>query len=209
MKDKITNVIKFYVLCNKLKDVVRTGWKNWDVGRERIESVAEHIYGVQMLAISMYKEFEYDLDIQKVIYMLAVHELEEIIIGDLTKFDISCEEKRERGKEAVSEILVNLSNSFDIKLLIEEFENRETNEALFAYYCDKLECDIQAKLYDEAGCVDVKMQLDNKILSRERVERLLNSGKTWSESWIDSDREIYLDNNFLSVLDYVKENDIS
>ena len=29
-------VIKYYVLCNKLKDVIRTGWKNWNIKRERI-----------------------------------------------------------------------------------------------------------------------------------------------------------------------------
>lgn len=40
---KAENVVRYYVLCNKLKDVIRTGWKNWNVKRERLESVAEHI----------------------------------------------------------------------------------------------------------------------------------------------------------------------
>ena len=83
------NVLKYYVLCNKLKDVIRTGWKDWHVERTRVESVAEHIYGVQMLALAMHSEYKYDIDISKVIFMLAVHELEEIIIGDLTLFQIS------------------------------------------------------------------------------------------------------------------------
>ena len=42
------NVVNYYVLCNKLKNVIRTGWVDWNVKRERIESVAEHIYGVLM-----------------------------------------------------------------------------------------------------------------------------------------------------------------
>ena len=46
-------VLGYYVLCNKLKDLIRTGWKNWNVDRDRIESVAEHIYGTQQLAIAM------------------------------------------------------------------------------------------------------------------------------------------------------------
>ena len=79
---KEENVIRYYVLCNKLKNVIRTGWKDWHVDRERIESVAEHIFGVQMLAIAMNSEYEYNVDISKVIMMLAVHELEEILIGD-------------------------------------------------------------------------------------------------------------------------------
>jgi len=81
---KAENVIKYYVLCNKLKDIVRTGWKDWKVKRDRVESIAKHIYGAQMLAIAKKSEYEYDVDITKVIYMLAIHELEEAIIGDLT-----------------------------------------------------------------------------------------------------------------------------
>jgi 5'-deoxynucleotidase YfbR-like HD superfamily hydrolase len=50
---KESNVINYYVLCNKLTNVIRTGWKDWNVNRSRLESVAEHIYGVQMLAIAM------------------------------------------------------------------------------------------------------------------------------------------------------------
>ena len=97
---KEENVIKYYVMCNKLKNVIRTGWKNWNVERERVESVAEHIFGVQMLAIAMKSEYEYDIDIMKVVFMLAVHELGEIVIGDLTMFEISKEEKAKREKEA-------------------------------------------------------------------------------------------------------------
>ena len=79
------NVINYYALCNKLKDVVRTGWLNWKVQRNRVESIAEHIFGVQMLAIAMKSEYQYEIDIMKVIFMLAIHELGETIIGDLTQ----------------------------------------------------------------------------------------------------------------------------
>ena len=57
---KEQKVINYYVLCNKLKNVIRTGQKNWNVKKERIESVAKHIYGVQMLAIAMKSEYQYD-----------------------------------------------------------------------------------------------------------------------------------------------------
>lgn len=206
--NRCENVLKFYVLCNKLKDVVRTGWKVWEVEKERVESVAEHIYGVQMLAIAMYKEFNYDLDLEKVLYMLAVHELEEIVIGDLTRFDISSSEKREKGKKAVSEVLSNLVNSSDIENLIEEFECRETKEALFAYHCDKMECDIQAKLYDEKNCVDYEKQLNNPILGDERLLKIFTLEKSWSGAWLESDRSLYKDNNFIELLEYLKENSI-
>ena len=114
---KEENVIKFYVLCNKLKNVVRTGWKDWNVKRDRIESVAEHIYSTQMLALAIYKEYKYDIDIEKVIMMIAIHELGEIVIGDLTQFQISREEKKLLEKDAVHKILSGLLNSSDIESL--------------------------------------------------------------------------------------------
>lgn len=207
--NRVRNVLGFYVLCNRLKDVVRTGWKAWNVERERLESVAEHIYSTQMLAIAMHKEFDYDLDLEKIIYMLAVHELEEIVIGDLTLFDITPEEKEKRGREAVKEVLCNLSNSLDVEALTVEFSEKNTPEALFAYYCDKLDCDIQAKLYDEEKCVDFNNQENNPYISIDRVAKLIKENKTWSEAWIETDRKIYSkDDNFLSVLDYIKSNNL-
>ena len=204
------NVIKYYVLCSKLKDVIRTGWLNWKVKRERLESVAEHIYGVQMLAIAMKSEFQYDVDIMKVILMLAVHELEEIIIGDLTQFQITKEEKQKIGHQAVSKILDGLIDKDKILSLIMEFDERKTKEALFAYYCDKLECDLQCKLYDEEGCVDLNKQEGNDTFNDERVQELLKSGKSWSEMWLLFGQQTYnYDTNFKRVSDYAKNNNIS
>lgn len=202
-------VVRYYVLCNKLKRVIRTGWKDWRVESDRLESVAEHIYGVQMLAIAMYSEYQYDVDIMKVIMMLAVHELEEIKIGDLTQFQISKEEKKRIGHEAVLEILGDLTNGEQIKKLIWEFDERKTKDALFAHYCDKLECDIQCKLYDEDGCVDLSKQDGNETFKDPRVQKLLDKGESWSEMWLDFGQATYnYDDNFLEVSNYVKKNKI-
>lgn len=136
--NKEERVLNYYVLCNNLKDVIRTGWKNWNVKRDRLESVAEHVYGVQMLAIAMKSEYSYDIDIMKVILMLAVHELGETVIGDLTQFDISKEEKEIIEHEAVSKILSEIPDGKEIENLFLEFDSHSTKEAMFAYMCDKL-----------------------------------------------------------------------
>ena len=207
--EKAESVIKYYVLCNKLKNVIRTGWKDWNVKKERLESVAEHIYGVQMLAIAMKSEYQYDIDIQKVILMLAIHELEEIYIGDLTLFQISKEEKEKLGHTAIIKVLDGLLDKDKIIDLILEFDERKTKEALFAYQCDKLECDIQSKLYDEEGCVDLNNQSGNKSYENDSVQKLLQEGKSWSEMWILFGQERYnYDENFTSVSNYVKNNHI-
>ena len=207
---KEENVVNYYVLCNKLKNVIRTGWINWKVKRERIESIAEHIFGVQMLAIAMKSEYQYDIDIMKVIYMLAIHELGETIIGDLTQFQISKEEKEKIEHEAVHNILSSLLDGKQIEQLFLEFDAHETKEAMFAYQCDKLECDIQSKLYDQEGCVDLEHQEGNETANNEIVKKLLENGQSWSDMWLEFGQRKYpYDQNFMSVSRYVKDNKIS
>lgn len=202
------NVIEYYVLCNKLKNVIRTGWQDWNISSERLESVAEHVYGVLMLAIAMYSEFDYKIDLTKVLYMLSVHELEEIIIGDLTMFQVDREEKKKMGHEAVCKILKNLKKKDEIMNLILEFDERVTPEAKFSYQCDKLECDLQARLYDLTGCASLSYN-DNEILSDPKVHDLVNKGYSFSEMWLHFGQQTYpYDENFLKVSNYALEHDI-
>ena len=204
------NVIRYYVLCNELKNIIRTGWKDWHVERERVESVAEHIFSTQMLAIAMHSEYQYNIDIFKVIFMLAIHELEEIYIGDLTQFQITSTAKAQIGHAAIAKVLSGLLNKEDIINLILEFDERKTPEAIFAYQCDKLECDLQAKLYDEERCVDLNNQDNNRTLSNPRVVELLYQEGTWSGMWLAFGQEKYnYDSNFYNVSNYAKNNRIS
>ena len=200
---KEENVIRYYVLCNKLKSVIRTGWKDWHVNAERIESVAEHIYGVQMLAIAIQSEYQYNIDLNKVIMMLAVHELEEILIGDLTQFQISKAEKIIIGHKAVEDVLGDLLYKDEIKNLILEFDERKYSEALFAHYCDKLECDLQSRIYDEKGYVDLKNQEGNETYNDPTVQKYIKSNMSWSEMWLKYGQEKYnYDENFKKISDY-------
>lgn len=207
---KEQNVINYYVLCNKLKNTIRSGWKDWNVKRERLESVAEHIYGVQMLAIAMKSEYQYDIDIKKVIVMLAIHELGETVIGDLTQFEISKEEKKKLEHEAVHKILENLIDGTQIEELFNEYDDHNTQEALFAYQCDKLECDLQCKLYDEENCVDLNCQENNISINDPKVQEYMRSGQPWSTMWLKFGQERYpYDDNFKAVSNYAMQNKIN
>lgn len=208
--NKEQKVVNYYVLCNKLKDTIRTGWKDWNVQKDRIESVAEHIYGVQMLAIAMKLEYEYDVDLEKVILMIAIHELGETIIGDLTRFQISREEKKKIEHEAIHKILNDLYDGEEIEKLFLEFDEHQSKESLFAFQCDKLECDLQCKIYDEEGLVDLNNQKNNNSAENEEVKELLESGKSWSEMWLEFGQHNYnYDENFKAVSDYAKNNKIN
>lgn len=207
---KEENVLNYYVICNKLKNIIRTGWKKWNVQRERIESVAEHVYGVQMLAIAMKSEYKYDIDIMKVILMLSIHELGETIIGDLTLFQIDKKEKEKIEHAAVHNILSSLLDGEQIEKLFIEFDEQKTKEAIFAYQCDKLECDLQCKLYDEESCVDLTKQPENDVINNEKIKDLLECNKSWSRMWLKFGQQIYpYDNNFMAVSNYALNNSIA
>ncbi len=204
------NVIEYYIMCNKLKNLVRSGWQDLGVSAERVESVAEHIFGVQMLAIAMYSEFGYKINLEKVLFMLAVHELEEILIGDLTPFESAYKDKEKLGHEAIRNVLKNLKYGKNIEKIILEFDAKQTQEALFANQCDKLEADIQCKLYDENNCMDIALQQKNPAVCDEEVKTLLKENKSLSKAWIEYwQAHQKFDDNFMKVINYIKTNKIS
>ena len=209
MNNKIKNIMSFYTLCSKLKDTIRKGPLTWNANRERIESVAEHIYGVQMLAISIYYQFGYKLDLNKVIYMLAIHELEEIEIGDLAFYETTKEDKLEKGKNATDLILKDLIGKEEISNLLDEYNERKTEEAIFAYHCDKLECDVQMKIYDQEGCFDLNNQPNNPIIDLPSVKKVLDSENSISNAWIEFDRSKFEDDPiFIEIINWLKDNNI-
>ena len=137
-KSKMENAMRFYLLATKLKYKIRSGWDktHWNVTSKRLESVAEHSFGTCILAIALDSEFEYDIDLNKVIKMLVLHELGEVIIGDITPFDnVTLKEKEEIGKKAVADIVSCLEKKENYINLTNEFNARETKEAMFAHIC--------------------------------------------------------------------------
>lgn len=211
MEERLKSTMRFYLLATQLKYKVRSGWNetHWNVSKERLESVAEHIYGTCILALSIDSEFETHLDIDKVVKMLVLHELGEVVIGDITPFDnISPEEKMKNEHEAIKKVLGDLIKKEDYFALLMEFDERKTREAVFAYHCDKLDADIQAKIYQDMGCQNpLDKQENNVVFKSKRVQQMVQNGaKTAFDIWYEWDKSLYADDeNFADLLDYVKE----
>lgn len=184
-------ILKFYFLSNKLKNTLRTGWKYWAVEGVRVESIAEHVFGTLMLAVSIYshtKEYE-DVDIEKVALILALHETEEILIGDITMFDYEkVATKKEEGRKAVVELFKDSESDKFLKL-IEEFEAGETKEAKFAFMCDKLEADLQAYIYRDNFNLS---KVNPTCLKDERIKEMIKKGLDRPDKFfLDSDKGKY------------------
>ena len=210
MEERLKNTMRFYLLATQLKYKIRSGWDkmHWNVSKERIESIAEHVYGTCILALSIDSEFETNLDIGKVIKMLVLHELGEVVIGDITPFDnVTPEEKMEKEHAAIKEVLGDLIKKEEYFALLLEFDERKTKESIFAYHCDKLDADIQAKVYQDMGCQKpLDKQKGNIVFNSKRVQQMVQNGaKSAFDIWYEWDKSLYSDDKtFSALLDYLR-----
>ena len=211
MQERLESTMRFYLLATQLKYKIRSGWdeKHWNVSKERLESIAEHVYGTCILALSIDSEFKTHLDIDKVVKMLVLHELGEVVIGDITPFDnVTPEEKMKTEHEAIKEVLGNLIKKDEYFALLLEFDERKTKEAIFAYHCDKLEADIQAKVYQDMGCQKpLDKQENNIVFNSKKVRQMVQDGaKTAFDIWYEWDKSLYEDDEkFAALLNYIKK----
>ena len=205
---KLENVLNFYYETAKLKEVERSGWNTWNISRnKRVESIPEHVYGAQQLAFAIYSEFDIDIDLFKVNSMLAYHETEEIDIGDLHPFSgVSASEKAKLGKQAVDKIVSKMKKKNFITSLIDEFNERKTPEAKFAYLCDKMEADLMSKKYQDEGRFSFD-KISCRILDDKRVQAIMSNGaNTVADVFIEYDVPKYTESEIFSeLIQFLKE----
>ncbi len=212
-ENKINNALRFYFLATRLKDKIRSGWdyNHWNIKADRLESVAEHVYGTCILAIAIDSEFDFDINIEKVIKMLVVHEVGEVLIGDITPFDnVTPEKKEEIEHQAVCKMFNGLIKKEELIDLVFEFDEKKTKEAQFAFYCDKLEADLQSKSYFDRGYHhDLNDQDNNVVVKNDKVVKMIENGaKDAYDIWYLWDKPVYKDSEvFTKILEYVKNND--
>ena len=102
----LNNAFAFYYKASELKDILRSGAIQWNVKKDRMESVAEHIYGCLILAIALKSELNIEVDLGKTLEMITIHELEELVIGDITPLDnVNKSDLEQKAKNAVEEIV--------------------------------------------------------------------------------------------------------
>lgn len=212
---KIDTVMRFYLLATKLKYKIRSGWnsEHWNIDSDRLESIAEHVYGCLILALGIFSEYRYRIDINKVMTMLVLHEIGEVFIPDITPFmGISLEEKMAIEHKAMSKVLDGLLKKDEYLNLLYEFDEGKTAEARFAYMIDKIEADIQSKLYQDMGCHHSLSEQENNITFRsDKVQKMVEDGAEEPfDIWYLYDKDKYDgEPTFSKILKYVKDNDLN
>lgn len=142
---------EFYRIYIELEQVKRAGWVIRNVPAERLESVADHTLQVVMLAATFCHEFDLKFDMSKVLQMSFIHDLGEVIIGDVPEIDKNYASKKEKEKSAVTKLLSPLSkdvSSFYLSLWT-EMDEKQTPIAKFVHQVDKIDAVMKAKIYSE------------------------------------------------------------
>jgi putative hydrolase of HD superfamily len=149
-------LLEAYFEINHLKQLYRQGWLRRGVPPERCESVAEHVFGMAMLAWWLVDAYFPDLNRDKVIRMVLVHEIGEVYTGDLTPADnIPRGEKHRLERKALEQVVGKLPRANEYINLWEEFEHNETPEARLVRQVDRLEMAFQASIYERQDLGDM------------------------------------------------------
>ncbi len=128
-------VVDFFLELDKLKRVTR---KTRPVGLDRYENSAEHSWQIAMLAMSLAPHAGV-LDLDRVVFLLLVHDVGEIDTGDTFFFSDSHSAQKRDERAAVERIFGMLPSPERERFLSlwSEFEANETPEARFANAIDR------------------------------------------------------------------------
>ena len=145
--------INFIKIVGKTKKIRRTGWKR----KAKIkfgETIAEHMYGVAML--SMIISDNRNLNTEKVLRMSLLHDLVEVITGDLTPTErakIGVKKSIIRERNALEKILDNFPQIIRNNYIgiWNEIQCKDSEESKLVNSMDKFEMAIQAIEYIEKG----------------------------------------------------------
>lgn len=201
MDNKAKRIIDFYLYVNKLKYKIRTGFVEIGITKERLESVAEHIYGCLMLSIAVDSEYNLNIDMYKVLKMLTIHELDEVLKPDFTlRSGITKEEKIKIGVESVDIVASTLSSRDELISLVNEFNEGKTKEAKFCYLIDKMECDMQAKVYDLDGNFLIEKAKEDLVYYGSSAKKIEKNAKIASDYWILYDKPKFKNDKIFKLL---------
>jgi putative hydrolase of HD superfamily len=142
-------LIEAFFELNHLKQLFRQGWLRRGISEARCESVAEHVFSMVVLGWWLVDEAFPELNRERVLRMVLVHELGEIYTGDIVPADgVAPEEKHRLEREALLRVVRKLARGAEYAALWEEFEQGQTAEARFVRQLDRLEMGFQAAVYE-------------------------------------------------------------
>jgi len=140
--NELRSLFTFFKDIEPLKDTLRTGIPQ----QGRTESVAEHSWSLATMAIILCPKYFPQLDFKKVLTMCLIHDLGEIINGDIpAPLQANLPDKNKQEREDFKSVVSSLPDSVSQELLLfwDEYESASSPEARLVKALDKIETIIQ------------------------------------------------------------------
>ncbi|CAM2951677.1 HD domain-containing protein [Moritella viscosa] len=135
--ENIERVLNFIVEIEKFKDVLR---KTRPVGLDRYENSAEHSWHVCISALMLKDYADDEINIDRVIKMLLLHDLGEIDAGDTIVYAAETVENKAKEASGINRLLNILppEQAKDYIELWHEFELGVTADSVYAKAIDRI-----------------------------------------------------------------------
>lgn len=137
-EDRLKQQLQFIFEIDKVKDILRKS-KLFD--GSRFENDAEHSWTICIMANLLKEYSNFEIDLEKVMLMLLIHDIVEIDAGDTFLYAEERKTAPEREAIAAARIFGQLPKDQAAQFLgvWREFEARQTPEAKYAAVFDRLE----------------------------------------------------------------------
>ncbi len=165
--EDLYNLLKGFIFSAiKMKSLPRQGWIRVGIPLSDVESIADHSYNTAMLSLML-------VDIHNILYpdrplksdlvmrLAIIHDLPECMYQDLDHQvhillgqDLYNEVKRKilvSASEELLQLILNEDVKKQWKEMFDDMANKNSEEARFVNYVDKLELLIQALSYENLG----------------------------------------------------------
>lgn len=135
--NQIDRIFSFIVEIEKLKNVIR---KTKPVGLNRHENSGEHSWHVCLVALLFREYANFEINIDRVIKMLLIHDLGEIDAGDTIIYAGETTEIKEQEAAGAQRVFGLLPDHLaeELLLLWREFEEGITPDAIYAKSIDRI-----------------------------------------------------------------------
>ena len=135
--ERLQRQLQFIAEVDKLKSVLR---RTSPIGAKRRENSAEHSWQVILCALMLREHANEEIDLLRVLTMLAVHDVVEVDAGDTFHYDKASRADLAEREAAAAERLFGLlppDQAQEYRTLWMEFESQESAEAKFAVAVDR------------------------------------------------------------------------
>lgn len=152
---------RLYLIFDMLGDLKRSGPIQWQVDRSRTTDIKDHVFDL-IIKIRLLKPYLPEfIDTEKMIDYAIVHDLAEVITGDITTFEgVTKEEKVRVECIATNYLISEYGNVMNYENLINNFDNLSDIEAKILHMLDKVSSSIEFMKYD----YEHKVDMDNPLI---------------------------------------------